>query len=173
MRATALMVAALMGMILVVPRARAKDAEGEKVEPALVSAMKEAKISLGRGLQAGAKEGKPISGKFELEGGKLQLSVYTLKGSQFFEVIVDFTNGKVLKTEPISGGEDLAAAKKQAELMKKSKQTLHALVVKAEKANPGYRAISITPDREHGETHADLVLLNGAESKHVEVNLED
>ncbi len=172
MRATPLMVAALMGLALVVPEGRAQEtAEGGKVEPALVTAMKEAKISLGRGLEASAKEGKPISGKFELDNGKLQLSVYTTKGAQFFEVIVDFTNGKVLKTEPISGGEDLAAAKKQAELMAKSKQTLQALVGKAEKANPGYRAISVIPDSEHGEAHADLVLLKGAASKHVEENL--
>jgi hypothetical protein len=172
MRTTALTGTALIAMTLVVPQGRAHEAaEGAMVEPALVTAMKEAKISLARGLQASAKEGKPISGKFELDGGKLQLSIYTMKGSQFFEVIVDFTNGKVLKTEPISSGEDLAAAKKQAALMAKSKQTLHALVGKVEKANPGYRAISVTPDSEHGEAHADLVLLKGAESKHVEENL--
>jgi hypothetical protein len=172
MQAPALMGAALIAMTLAVPQGRAQEAaEGAKVEPALVVAMKEAKISLSRGLQASAREGKPISGKFELDGGKLQLSFYTTKGSQFFEVIVDFTEGKVLKTEPISGGEDLAAAKKQAALMAKSKQTLHALVGKAEKAKPGFRAISVTPDSEHGEAHADLVLLKGAESKHVEENL--
>ncbi|HJV47889.1 MAG TPA: PepSY domain-containing protein [Geothrix sp.] len=172
MRVTMMMVAALIGSTLVISHGRAHEAaEGTKVEPALASAMKEAKISLARGLQASEKEGKAISGKFELDGGKLQLSVYTTKGSGFFEVIVDFTNGKVLKTEPISDGEDLAAAKKQAELMVKSKHTLYALAGKAEKANPGYRVISITPDREHGEAHADLVLLKGAESKHVEENL--
>lgn len=172
MRTTPLMVAAVLGMALVAVEGRAQEVAGmAKVDPALVAAMKEAKISLGRGLAASEKQGKAISGKFELEDGKLQLSVYTMKGDQFFEVIIDFRNGKVLKTEPISGGEDLIAAKKQAELMAKSKRALHAVVIKAEKANPGCRAISVTPDTEHGETHADLVLLKGAESRHVEEKL--
>lgn len=38
---------------------------------------------------ASESEGQPISGKFEVEDGKLQLAVYTAKDGKFFEVIVD------------------------------------------------------------------------------------
>jgi hypothetical protein len=39
--------------------------------------------------------GQPISGRFEVEHGKLQLSVYTMQSEQFSEVIVDHTTGRV------------------------------------------------------------------------------
>src|SRR5258705_6363702 len=38
-----------------------------------------AKISLQQGLAASAQAGQPISAKFEVDKGKLQLSVYTVK----------------------------------------------------------------------------------------------
>ena len=37
-------------------------------------------------MKASESEGKPISGKFELDEGKLQLSVYTEKARKFYEV---------------------------------------------------------------------------------------
>ena len=37
-----------------------------------------------------------------------------MKGGKFSEVIVDHDTGKVAKTEAITGGEDLAAAKEQS-----------------------------------------------------------
>src|SRR6266542_2939875 len=76
-----------------------------------------AKVSLDKGLAAAQQKGKPISGKFEMEDGKLQLSVYTAKQGKFWEVIVDHTSGKVSKTKEIKEGEDLTAAKAQSEAM--------------------------------------------------------
>jgi hypothetical protein len=78
----------------------------------------------GAGLAASAKEGKPISAKYEVEHDQLQLSVYTMKGNGFSEVIVDHKTGKVAKAEPITGGEDLTAAKAQSEAMAKAKRSL-------------------------------------------------
>src|SRR5881396_2665711 len=86
----------------------------------------DAKISLQRGLTASAKEGKPISAKYEMEEGKLQLSVYTMKGDNFSEVIVDHKTGKIAKAEPNTHDADLAAAKAQSEAMAKAKRTLDA-----------------------------------------------
>src|SRR5438046_1999958 len=65
-----------------------------------------ARVSLDRGLAASASHGRPISAKFEMDEGKLQLSVYTMKDGKFFEVIVDHTTGKVVKADPIAAGED-------------------------------------------------------------------
>ena len=56
---------------------------GDKEHAELAKALKGAKVSLVRGLVASERAGQPISGKFEVEHGKLQLSVYTMKGEQF------------------------------------------------------------------------------------------
>ena len=73
-----------------------------QVEVKLADAVKHAKVSLDAGLKASEREGKPISGKFELDEGKLQLSVYTEKASKFYEVVVDHTTGKIAKSELMS-----------------------------------------------------------------------
>jgi len=67
----------------------------DKEHAELVTALKAAKVSLENGLTASEREGKPISGKFEVDEGKLQLSVYTMKGDKFSEVVVDHKTGKV------------------------------------------------------------------------------
>jgi hypothetical protein len=150
---------------------KAEAAEAAKNAPTLATAMKEAKVSLASGLKASEKQGTPISGKFEVEDGKLQLSVYTMKGDKFFEVVVDHKSGKVVKTEAITDGDDLAAAKKQAEAMAKTKRSLREVVAKVEKANAGYKAVSVAAEIENGAAEADVALLKGTESKQVEAKL--
>ena len=58
-------------------------------EAALAAAMKNASATLQGGLKASEAQGTPISAKFEIEDGKLQLSVYTMKGNDFMEVVAD------------------------------------------------------------------------------------
>src|SRR5215467_4612670 len=96
-------------------------AQADKENAQLANALSSAKISLQNGIAAAEREGRPISAKFEVEDGKLQLSVYTMKGDKFSEVIIDHQTGRVAKTEPITEGEDLASAKQQAEAMAKAK----------------------------------------------------
>src|SRR5207245_463414 len=115
--------------------------ESDKEHAELAKALKEAKISLQRGLTASAKAGKPISAKYEVEHGKLQLSVYTMKGDTFSEVIVDHKTGKVAKTEPITSGDDRTAAKAQSEATAKAKRSLDAAASEAVKENQGYRVV--------------------------------
>jgi hypothetical protein len=145
-------------------------AEGDTA--ALAAQMKGVKVTLQRGLTAAASKGKPISGKFELENGKLQLSVYTAKGSNYSEVIVNHRTGKVAKAEPITGGDDLTAAKAQAEAMGAAKTPLKAAVQKALKANKGYRAVSVTPSMKDGHPSAEVNLLKGNETKTVTERLD-
>ena len=133
----------------------------------LAANMKGAKVSLERGIAASKAKGMPISAKYEVENGKLQLSVYTAKGDAFSEVIVDHKTGKVAKSEPITGGDDLAAAKSQNETMSKAKTSLQAAVSKAVNANKGYKAVSATPSLKDGHPTADITLMKGAESKTV------
>src|SRR5262249_53639199 len=81
-----------------------------KAKAELATAVAGAKVPLEQGLAASKANGKPVSGKFEIENGKPQLSIYTIRdGSKYFEVIVDHNTGAVAKAEPITGGDDLTA----------------------------------------------------------------
>jgi hypothetical protein len=147
-------------------------ASDEKEHAELAKALKDAKIPLQRGLSASAREGKPISAKYEVEDGKLQLSVYTMKADKFSEVIVDHKTGKVTKTEPITSGEDLTAAKAQGEAMAKAKRSLEAAASEAVKENKGYRVVSVMPALKDGHPVADVTLVKGEEWKTVSEKLE-
>src|SRR6059036_1444718 len=105
------------------PLVRAQQRYDDQEHAELAKALKDAKVSLQSGLQASAREGTPISAKYELEEGKLQLSVYTMKGDTFSEVIVDHTTGQVAKVEPITGGKDLTAATAQRAAMTRAKKS--------------------------------------------------
>jgi len=144
----------------------------DKERAELVSAMKDAKVSLQQGVNASGKEGKPISGKYEVEDGKLQLSVYTMKGDKFSEVIVDHKTGKVAKAEPITKDDDLKAAKGQSEAMAKAKRSLDAAASEAVKANAGFRAISVMPAMKDAHPVAEVTLLKGTEWKTVFAKLD-
>jgi hypothetical protein len=89
-------------------------AMSDKEKAELAPAVSGSKVTLEQGLIASKKNGKPVSAKFEIENGKPQLSVYTVKdGTKYSEVIVDQNSGEIAKAEPITGGDDLADAKKQ------------------------------------------------------------
>jgi hypothetical protein len=147
-------------------------APADKEHAELAKALKDAKITLQRGLTASTKEGKPISAKYEMEEGKLQLSVYTMKGDQFSEVIVDHKTGKVAKTEPITKGDDLTHAKAQSEAMAKAKRSLDAAASEAVKENKGYRVVSVMPELKEGHPVADVTLVKGADWKTVSEKLD-
>jgi hypothetical protein len=144
----------------------------ESSQAAVANAVMTARVSLERGLEMSASHGQPISGKFEIEGGHLQLSVYTAKGGKFFEVIVDHTSGKVVKAEPITAGEDLTAAQSQSAAMAKAKGSLRAAVEQALRGNAGFRAVSVTPSLKDGRAVADVTLTKGEELKTVSVPLQ-
>jgi uncharacterized membrane protein YkoI len=145
--------------------------EQEGNHGALAKAVMGTRVSLGRGLAASASHGQPISAKFEMEDGKLQLSVYTVKGGKFSEVIVDHGTGKVVKAEPIAEGEDYTAAQSQSAAMAKAKGSLRAAVEKALRGNAGFRAVSVTPSLKDGRAVADVTLAAGEELKTVLVPL--
>src|SRR5712664_3352612 len=161
-------------LVFVVPTGWAQTSDDKAKEHAeLEKALNGAKIPLQRGLTASAKEGKPISAKYEVEDGKLQLSVYTMKGGdKFAEVIVDHKTGKVAKAEPITNADDLAHAKAQSEAMAKAKRSLDAAASEAVKENKGYRAVSVMPALKDGHPVADVTLVKGEEWKTVSERLD-
>src|SRR5262245_10633542 len=145
-------------------------AEGEQAQ--LASQLKGVQVSLAQGLAASRTQGTPISGKFEVEDGKLQLSVYTDKGGKFSEVIVDHKTGKIAKTEPITEGDDLSHAKAQSEAMAKAKRSLEAAAAEAVKENQGFQAVSVMPAIKEGHPVADVTLVKGTEWKTVSEKLD-
>ena len=138
----------------------------------LAKALTAAKVSLQTGLSASASAGTPISAKYEVEDGKLQLSVYTKKGTGFSEVIVDHTTGKVKKTEPITSGDDLSAAKAQAETMAKARRSLRTAANQATNDNKGYRVVSVMPAFKEGHPVAEVTLVKGQDFKVVPEKLD-
>ena len=139
---------------------------------ALVSALNGATLPLEQGLSASASAGTPISAKYEIEQGKIQLSVYTMKGDTFSEVIVDHTTGKIGKVVPITEGEDLRAAQSQRETMARASRSLEAATADAVKTHNGYRAVSAMPSLKDGYPVAEVILINGNERKTVSERLQ-
>ena len=131
----------------------------------LANALSEAKVSLQQGLAASESEGQPISGKFEMDEGKLQLSIYTAKEGKFFEVIVDHMTGNITKVEPITEGEDLIHAKSQKASMDRAKVKLADAATKAKGQAKGEAAdvvvVSAIPELKDDRPEAMVVLLQG------------
>jgi hypothetical protein len=113
------------------------------------------------GVRAGATRGLPLSGKYELEDGVLQLSVYTTDGQTFHEVIVDHTTGAVTKSDALSKPDDVRAAQDQVVAMAVAKTPLAAVLDRTEQANAGFRAVAITPTLKAGRLLATVTLVRG------------
>ena len=160
MRTTAFIVALSLTALAAHHAAWAQGAE-DKEHAELAKALKDTKVPLGAGLTAAASEGKPISAKFEVEDGKLQLSVYTEHNGVFSEVIVDHQTGKVVKSEAIQEGDDLADAKAQSAAMAKAKSSLTEALAKAVADNAGSRVVSIVPSLKSEQSIAEVELLKG------------
>jgi hypothetical protein len=131
----------------------------------LANALSSVKVSLQQGFTASEREGQPISGKFEVDDGKLQLSVYTAKEGNFFEVIVDHVTGAIAKVEPITEGEDLTHAKSQKAAMDRAKVKLADAATKAKGQAKGEAAdvivVSAVPELKNDRPEAAVVLLQG------------
>jgi hypothetical protein len=145
----------------------------EEGDPAaLAAALKNTTVTLQQGLKASEREGKPISAKFEIEHGQLQLSVYTEKGKDFSEVIVDLKTGAVAKAEKITDAGDLKEAAEQSTAMAKAKQSLLAAADTAAKANAGSQPVGITPALKDGHPTAEVNLMQGTTLKKVAAKLD-
>jgi hypothetical protein len=141
-------------------------------DAALAAAMKDATATLQGGLKASEPQGTPISAKFELEDGKLQLSVYTMKGNGFMEVVADPNTGAIAKAEKITDAGDLKEAAEQKAAMAKAKVPLLTATETAVKANAGSRAVSIVPELKNGQATAEVTLLQGTAFKKVTEKLD-
>ena len=140
-------------------------------------AMATATVELDQGIKASASAGMPISAKYELHEGALQLSVYTMKAGapasgQFSEVIVDKKTGAVAKTETITDKEDLTHAAAQNAAMGKAKISLEQAAAKAATDNAGYTVVAVMPAMQAASPVADVTLMKGTEVKKTSVKLD-
>jgi hypothetical protein len=138
----------------------------------LATALKDTKYTLQDGLKAGEREGQPISAQFEIDDGKLQLSIYTTKGDDFTEVVADPTSGAIMKSEKITDNDDLNDAAEQKAAMAKATVSLLAAADAAVKDNAGSRVVGIFPELTDGHAVAEVTLLQGATAKKVTQKLE-
>ena len=146
-------------------------AQDDELE-AMAAALKDTTFTLQDGLKAGEREGQPISAQFEIEDGKLQISIYTTKGDDFSKVVADPKTGAIAKTEKITDADELNDAADQKAAMAKAKTSLMAAADAAVKENSGFRAVSIFPDLQNGHAIAEVTLLQGTTAKKVTEKLE-
>jgi hypothetical protein len=147
-------------------------AMSDKEKADLAPVVGSAKVTLEQGLAASKKNGKPVSAKFEIENGKPQLSVYTIKdGSKYFEVIIDQTSGEIAKAEPITSGDDLAEAKKQNDGMFRATRELREAVKEAKRDTPGYNAVSVSSEMKDNHSVATVTLVKDSDWKTAVIDL--
>ena len=147
-------------------------AMSDKEKAELAPVVAGANVTLEQGLLTSKKNGKPVSAKFEVENGKPQLSVYTIKdGSKYFEVIVDQTSGEIAKADPITGGDDLTEAKKQNDGMFRATRELREAVKEAKRDNPGYNAVSVWSEMKDNHSVATVTLVKDNDWKTAVIDL--
>jgi hypothetical protein len=86
-------------------------------------------------------------------------------------VIVDQTSGEIAKAEPITGGDDLANAKKQNDGMFRATRELREAVKEAKRDNPGYSAVSVWSEMKDNHSMATVLLIKDNDWKAAVVDL--
>ena len=133
----------------------------------LAAAVKGATVSLEQGLALAEAQGTPISAKFEAEDEVSQLSIYVLAGAAFSEILLDPKTGRIIKATPLTDGDALRAAQRQADSVAKATASLRAAAESAALANEGFRGVSITPALSGDHPVAEVTLLKGRTFKTV------
>ena len=139
---------------------------------AMAAALRDTKFTLQDGLKAGEREGQPISAQFEIDDGKLRLSIYAVKGDDLTEIVADPKTGAIVKSQKITDSDELSDAEDQKAAMAKAKVSLLSAVDAAVKANAGSRAVAIFPDLKDGHAIAEVTLLQGTTAKTVTEKLD-
>jgi hypothetical protein len=132
--------------------------EAKELDPALRAAIADSTMTLQKGLAASEGNGKPISAKFELSDGQIQISIYNAAADGFVETVIDPKTGAIIEAESITDAGDLADAKDQKAAMEKAKVSLLAATDTAVKKNTDTKAVSIYPELQNGQPIAKIML---------------
>jgi len=168
----ALVGAMLFAAFLASPISAFGDPENTDERTELARALQNASVRLDEGVSASARHGTPISAKYEIHDGRLELSVYTMAGDEFWEVIVDHTTGMVRGVGPIHRGKELNAARSQKEAITTAPFSLEAAIALVVRAGAGYRAVSAVPSLKDGRLVVTIVLVDGNDWRTALLSLE-
>jgi len=100
------------------------------------------------------------------------LSIYTMKGDDFMEIVADAKTGAIAKAEELTDAMDLNQAMEQEAAMAKANVPLLTAAEAAVNANAGSRAVSIVPELKNGQATAEVTLLAGNTFKKVTEKLD-
>ena len=148
-----LAIVACCALSSVQPRAEVKDAA------ALAAGMKDVQGTVEQALASAGKGGRPISAKFELDDGDVELSIYVENSMGFREVLANPQTGTAMGATLLTEESDLKDAREQSAAMAKATTTLLASAQHATAANPGARVVSIYPELHDGRPIAVITLL--------------
>ena len=139
---------------------------------ALASAFEHVKGTLENGLKASERVGKPISAKFSVENGTLQLSIWVASNDGFAEFLLYPAIRMVTETLEVTDPQKLEVATAQKLAMDKATVSLLSATENAVKANDGFRAVSVYPMLEEGDPIAVVTLLGADAFKIVTEKLD-
>lgn len=126
---------------------------------ALAAAFENVKGTLESGLKAGERVGRPISAKFSLEDGTLQLSLWIAKDYALSEIILYPTIGMITEIVAVADADKLRVATAQERALESATVSLLSATESAVKANDGFRAVSASPMLSEGRPVAVVTLL--------------
>jgi hypothetical protein len=173
MHRTVAFIGLLVGVSVVCSNSLSRRYQEQEGGPtALAKAIAEAKTSLEQALDVVSREGKPLSARFEIEDGMLQVSVYRVKDDQFAEVILNPDTGAVAEVDPITSGSDYSVAQDRNAVMTKAKRSLRAALTQSLNGNAGFRVGIVAPSLKDGHPVAEITLVKGDEWKKVSVSLD-
>lgn len=153
-------------------QAAGPDSEKTGVDVAALSAaLNGTRIPLHAGIRMVSKDAIPLSANYEMKEGKLLLAVYAARGDEFVETIIDPQTGKAIMAGPITIDDDLMVVREQAKVISGSSHPLWEVVFRVERANQGYRAVSVIPEAGEQGPAAIVILMKGLELMAVEVGL--
>ena len=159
--------------ILGMPSARAEDARDTQ---ALLEALGNTKLTLADGVRQAAKGGAvPISAKFELEDGKLSLSVYTAEKGLSVppeKNVLEELSGSpedrqwTPKVEVFKDVPHVARSSEQLTLMALGNTSLVNAIARAQKAQPG-TVFSVTPAIRNHKPVAEVLVADKGKVKKI------
>jgi hypothetical protein len=127
---------------------------------ALAAALEHVKGTLENSLQAGEEIGKPISAKFALDDGSLQLSLWVAREDGFAEFILYPALRFVTEIYDFRDPDKLKVATAEKLAMDSATVSLLSATENAIKANHGLRAVSVYPVLAEGDPIAVVTLLD-------------
>jgi hypothetical protein len=126
---------------------------------ALAAALKNAKGTLESGLKAAEQVGRPISAKFVLADGTLQLSLWIAKDDRFSEIILYPAIRMITEVATVSDADEARVATAQKLALESATVSFLSATESAVKANNGLRAVSALPMLSEGRPVAVVTLL--------------